>query len=75
MIPIFEIVWTIVFVTHFGLALLAVLSVSKVASSLSTVTCARWTLFSILVPIVGSVCWFRIGLRKARARTTDDSTQ
>ncbi|UOQ60917.1 hypothetical protein MUN76_02765 [Leucobacter rhizosphaerae] len=75
MFPTFEVVWTILFVVHFGLALLAILSLSKLAPGLSAATCARWALFCILVPVVGSICWFRIGRPKLAARTTDDETQ
>ena len=75
MIPIFEIAWSILFVVHFGLALLAVLSLSKIAADLSVATCARWALFSILVPVVGSVCWFRIGRPRALTRIAGESTQ
>ena len=75
MIPVFEIAWTVIFLLHFGLALLAILSLSNVASTMSVLACARWVLFCILVPVVGSICWFRIGRRNARARATEDSTQ
>ncbi|QIM16545.1 hypothetical protein G7067_09185 [Leucobacter insecticola] len=75
MFPLFEFVWTVTVAVHFGLALLAVLSLSKVASALSVLTCAWWTILCALLPIIGSVLWFRIGKPKALRELSDDTTQ
>lgn len=70
----FEISWGLGVLLHLGGALSAVMSMSKVADSLSVIRAARWTVLITLVPILGSLLWFWIGKPRVVRTAAEDST-
>ena len=66
----YDLAWTAVCVVMLGLLLWALVSLARHAKALTARQALAWTLLSILVPIVGPLCWLLIGRRATSPRTT-----
>ncbi|QIM18470.1 hypothetical protein G7066_07220 [Leucobacter coleopterorum] len=69
-----DFIWSIFVVSHLVLALIAVISMSKVASSMTALRAGRWIVLIVLLPIIGSVLWLWAGKRRVLRERAEDST-
>ncbi|QIK61949.1 hypothetical protein G7068_01025 [Leucobacter viscericola] len=69
-----DFIWSLLVIAHLVLALFAVMSMSKVSSSMTALRAGRWTVLIVLLPIIGSVLWLWIGKRRVLRERAEDST-
>ncbi|MBG6054758.1 hypothetical protein IWX81_001148 [Salinibacterium sp. CAN_S4] len=63
----FDIAWATVSVLLIALHVIALVSVARTASRLTSTQALIWTLVTIFVPVVGPAAWLAIGRRSALA--------
>ena len=56
----YDIVWTVVFALGVVLALLALVSIARIAKRLTSTQALIWTLVVIFVPVLGPLAWLAI---------------
>jgi Phospholipase_D-nuclease N-terminal len=63
----FDIAWSTMVVVVIALVVVALVSLARTASRLTSMEALIWTLVTIFVPVVGAVAWLSIGRRSALA--------
>jgi Phospholipase_D-nuclease N-terminal len=63
----YDIAWSTIVVLVVALAVVALVSLARTASRLTSMEALIWTLVTIFVPLVGPVAWLSIGRRSALA--------
>ncbi|WP_062073584.1 PLD nuclease N-terminal domain-containing protein [Demequina sediminicola] len=64
----YDVAWTVVAVATLAFAVVALVSVARRASLMSSSAVALWCLLILVVPVVGPVMWFVAG-KRARPAT------
>lgn len=59
----YDVVWSVVAVVIIGLAIVAIVSLSRVARRLTAVQALIWVLVVLFVPVLGPVAWLAVGRR------------
>ena len=70
----YDIVWSVVAVVIVGLAIVAILSLSRVARRLTAVQALIWVLVVLFVPVLGPVAWLAVGRRAGLEGRPDSRT-
>jgi hypothetical protein len=63
----YDIAWSVTAVVAFAVLLIALISLARVARSLSSSQALAWTLVTLFVPVLGPLAWLFIGRRSATA--------
>jgi hypothetical protein len=69
----YDIVWSMVVIIGFVLMVIALVSISRAAKSLTTGQALIWSLVVVFLPVIGSLSWLFIGRRSATAPHGVDS--
>ncbi|MDT3317979.1 PLDc N-terminal domain-containing protein [Microbacterium sp. KSW4-11] len=70
----YDIVWSVVAVVIVGLAIVAIVSLSRVARRLTAVQALIWVLVVLFVPVLGPVAWLAVGRRAGLEGRPDSRT-
>ena len=63
----YDIVWSGIAVLVLALSVIAVVSISRSSTQLTSRQALGWTLLVIFVPVIGALAWFAIGRRSPAA--------
>lgn len=71
----YDVVWSVTAVAMFVLLVIALISLSRSAKSLSSLQALVWTFVALFVPIAGPLAWLFIGRRSVNTSQDDMATR
>lgn len=71
----YDVVWSATAVAMFVLLVIALISLSRSAKSLSSLQTLVWTLVALFAPIAGPLAWLFIGRRSMNTSRADTATR